>query len=277
MSIPDYQSLMLPVLVVSSKGEVRIGQVVEELADHLKLTPEERSELLPSGQQTVFSNRVHWAKSYLSKANLVEITRRGYFRITARGQTVLQSPPPKIDNNFLKQFEEFRQFLKGSSEPGASAEADSEATVTAIEEHKQTPGETMRLAYRQIETALGHDLLERIREARPDFFERLKCWASSVFSQCACQFTTPPNLGRNEAANQQTPPQHAVSRAFAPGRWSTPNLWRTTGYGRGTPHSSSTYLDRCGVGRAGSLSSRGPASIRQALHHPANAFQTRCS
>ena len=64
MSIPDYQSLMLPVLVACSKGEVRIGPVVDELANQLGLSPEERSELLPSGQQTVFSNRVHWAKSY---------------------------------------------------------------------------------------------------------------------------------------------------------------------------------------------------------------------
>src|SRR5262249_3043788 len=99
MSIPDYQSLMLPVLVASSKGEVRIGQVVEELADQLKLPAEERSELLASGQQTIFSNRVHWAKSYLSKAGLVEITRRGYFRITDRGRDVLQSSPKKIDNS----------------------------------------------------------------------------------------------------------------------------------------------------------------------------------
>jgi len=94
MAVPDYQSLMLPVLVASSKGDVRIGSVVDELADELGLTSEERSELLPSSQQTVFSNRVHWAKSYLSKAGLVEITRRGYFRIAPRGDEVLKSSPP---------------------------------------------------------------------------------------------------------------------------------------------------------------------------------------
>ena len=95
MAVPDYQSLMLPVLVASSKGEVRIGSVVDELADQLGLTLEERSELLPSGQQTVFSNRVHWAKSYLSKAGLVEITRRGYFRITPHADYPKFSRPPK--------------------------------------------------------------------------------------------------------------------------------------------------------------------------------------
>jgi restriction system protein len=169
MSIPDYQSLMLPVLVAASKGEVRIGQVVDELSNQLGLSPEERSELLPSGQQTVFSNRVHWAKSYLSKAQLVEITRRGYFRITPRGQAVLQSSP-KVDNKFLMQFEEFRQFWQRSS---SAPKSDGETPAPVLEDQKQTPDETMRMAYREIETTLIHDLLERIREAPPDFFERL--------------------------------------------------------------------------------------------------------
>ncbi len=71
---------MLPVLLASSKGEVRIGEIVNQLADQLDLTPEERTELLTSGKQTIFSNRVHWAKTYLNKAHLVEITRRGYFK-----------------------------------------------------------------------------------------------------------------------------------------------------------------------------------------------------
>lgn len=170
MAIPDYQSLMLPVLVASAKGEVRIGSVVEELADQLKLSPEERSELLPSGKQTVFSNRVHWAKSYLSKAHLVEITRRGYFTITPRGQTVLASQPSHIDNKILSRFEEFRQFRERS---GATVEADSETIIPASDAQKQTPDETMRMAHRQIDSALGQDLLDRIREAPPDFFERL--------------------------------------------------------------------------------------------------------
>ena len=170
MSIPDYQSLMLPVLLASSRGEVRIGPVVDEVANQLGLSPQERSELLPSGQQTIFSNRVHWAKSYLTKAQLVEITRRGYFRITPRGQTVLQSPLLKIDNKFLMQFEEFREFKERSV---ATPEADGAASAPALEDQKQTPDENMRMAYRQIETALIHDLLERIREAPPDFFERL--------------------------------------------------------------------------------------------------------
>jgi restriction system protein len=169
MPIPDYQSLMLPVLLASSRGEVRIGPVVDQIADELGLSQEERSELLPSGKQTVFSNRVQWAKSYLTKAQLVEITRRGYFRITERGQKVLKSSPKRIDNKFLMQFDEFRDFRERSS---TETEASDEAKV-ALDNQKQTPDETMRLAYRQIETALIHDLLDRIRKAPPDFFERL--------------------------------------------------------------------------------------------------------
>jgi restriction system protein len=170
MSIPDYQSLMLPVLLASAKGEVRVGPVVEELANQLGLSPDERSELLPSGKQTIIANRVHWAKLYLSKSQLVETTRRGHFQITERGRKVLQSPPPKIDNKFLDQFEEFRQFRERSITTG---EKENEIPVGESADQKATPDETMRIAYRQIEDALIHDLLDRIRQAPPDFFERL--------------------------------------------------------------------------------------------------------
>jgi restriction system protein len=159
MPIPDYQSLMLPVLVASAKGEVRIGSAVEELADQLGLNPQERSDLLPSGKQTVFSNRVHWAKSYLSKARLVELLRRGYFRITPGGQTVLHSQPAYIDNRFLMQFEEFRQFRERSN--GAD-EQGTQAVVPSAEDQKQTPDEIMRTAHRQVESVLGQDLLDRV-------------------------------------------------------------------------------------------------------------------
>jgi restriction system protein len=169
MSIPDYQSLMLPVLVASSKGEVGIAAVVEELADQLGLSNEERTELLPSGKQTVFSNRVHWAKSYLSKALLVELTRRGHFRISPRGEAVLTSPPESIDNRFLNQFEEFRSFRERAS----GAPEGVVPIAIPQESQKQTPDESMRMAHRQIESTLAQDLLERVRSAPPDFFERL--------------------------------------------------------------------------------------------------------
>src|ERR1700734_951814 len=146
MSIPDYQSLMLPVLQISSKGEVRIGEVVEALAEKLGLSQEERSQLLLSGHQTVFSNRVHWAKSYLSKAHLVEITRRGYFRITPRGREVIETHPSHIDNKLLMQFEEFRQFRERSGENG---EPDRQTITPALENQKRTPEEALLPAHHE--------------------------------------------------------------------------------------------------------------------------------
>jgi restriction system protein len=170
MAVPDYQSLMLPVLVASAKDEVRIGDIVNQLAEELKLSPEERSELLPSGKQTLFSNRVHWAKTYLGKANLIEITRRGHFKITERGRDVLRSHPARIDNNFLTQFPEFRDFRERSS--GESDQTAKLVTVISADQ-KQTPDEIMRSAHHQIETSLAQELLDRICKASPEFFERL--------------------------------------------------------------------------------------------------------
>ena len=133
MAVPDYQSLMLPVLVTASKGEVRIVSVVEELANQLGLSPEERSELLPSGKQTLFGNRVHWAKTYLAQAGLLENTRRGHFKITPRGQQALDTHPSRIDNAFLGQFEEFRQFKRRARESQSrSPEAEAEAEERAL-------------------------------------------------------------------------------------------------------------------------------------------------
>ena len=170
MSVPDYQTLMLPVLSVSAGGEVRIGEVVDRLADQLGLTAEERTELLPSGKQTVFSNRVHWAKTYLSKAGLVELTRRGHFKITARGQQVMASHPQRVNNSFLNRFEEFKQFKERSVQESSQDKGQAEA---AFEHSRETPDETMRVAHKQIEAAVAQELLARIQSAPPAFFERL--------------------------------------------------------------------------------------------------------
>lgn len=170
MSVPDYQTLMLPVLTISAGGEVRIGDAVDRLAEQLHLSADDRARLLPSGKQTLFGNRVHWAKTYLSKAGLLESTRRGHFRITERGRQVLTSHPPRIDNEFLNQFAEFRQFKERSAEAGATEAAPA---TPALVSRSETPDEVMRAAHRQIEASLASDLLDRIRSAPPAFFERL--------------------------------------------------------------------------------------------------------
>lgn len=176
MSIPDYQSLMRPLLALAVTAEdLRVRDAVDLLAEHLHLTPEERAELLPSGTQTVLSNRVHWAKTYLAKAGLLTITGRGRFAITARGREVLAANPDRVDNMQLVQFEEFRQFRnrRPAAETEAEPGADPDTSVTASVQVVATPDEIMRDAHRQVDAALAADLLERIRIASPTFFERL--------------------------------------------------------------------------------------------------------
>ncbi len=172
MSIPDYQTLMLPVLHAALRGEVRVGEAVDRLADQLGLTTEERTALLPSGKQTVFSNRVHWAKTYLGKAGLIEATRRGHFKITARGKQVIASPPERIDNAFLGQFEEFKQFKEKSAHNGGE-DIGQQTAAPPLVNRAETPDEIMRVAHQQIEISLAQELLDRIQAAPPDFFERL--------------------------------------------------------------------------------------------------------
>ena len=98
MSIPDFQAIMLPLLELAGDDEIHsLNVAVSELADKLDLSEEERTELLPSGQQPTFYNRVGWARTYLKKAGLLTDPRRGHFRITERGREALESHPPRID------------------------------------------------------------------------------------------------------------------------------------------------------------------------------------
>ena len=169
--IPDYQSLMRPVLACAATNEIRIADVVEQLAEQLDLTPEERSQLLPSGKQTRFANRVNWAKAYLVKAGLAENTRRGYYRITLRGHTALADAAATINNAYLDQFTEFLDFkAKVNEADGASAATPSQALVPLSTE---TPDEALRKAHGAITGALAADLLDRVRKVTPAFFEKL--------------------------------------------------------------------------------------------------------
>ena len=172
MAIPDYQSLMLPVLKHAAEGEVRIGDIVDKLALEFKLSDAELAELIPSGKTTTFSGRVGWAKAYLKQAGLVEATKRAHFTISQRGRDVLGRNLAKIDNKFLRQFAEFVDFQNRTSAEeqsgnlhGAQSEGQSSDT--------QTPDDVMRLTSRTIHAALGNDILDRLRVSRPAFFERV--------------------------------------------------------------------------------------------------------
>jgi restriction system protein len=161
---------MLPVLRIAAADEVRISNVVESLADEFALSAEDRSHLLPSGKQTTFANRVHWAKSYLGKAGLVELTKRAHFRITEQGRQVLAAPPERIDIKYLNRFPSFLQFREGE---GESENGDTASSPTADMFTTLTPDEVMRNAHRQLEVALADELMQRIRSGTPAFFESL--------------------------------------------------------------------------------------------------------
>jgi restriction system protein len=111
MAIPDYQSLMLPLLKLAQDGQDHsLSESIDTLALEFRLTGEERKELLPSGRQAKFDNRVGWARTYLKKAGLLESTGRAKFRITERGLEALRHSPTRIDNRFLMQYPEFAEF-----------------------------------------------------------------------------------------------------------------------------------------------------------------------
>ncbi len=170
MAIPDYQCLMLPVLEQSALGEVKVSDVVDRLAAKFALTSEEQSVLLPSGRQTTFANRVHWAKTYLGQAGLIESTGRGRFRITEEGKRVLTTSPKRIDVKFLDRYPKFRTFRQTRRPEQDQTEASDLPSAPNVE---LTPDEIMRAAQKRLESELGRELLNRIISAPPAFFERL--------------------------------------------------------------------------------------------------------
>jgi len=168
MAIPDYQTIMLPLLQCLTDGkEHNIGEVVDALAEEFQLSAEERQQLLGSGQQTVIRNRAAWARTYLKKAGLIASTRRGFFRITDRGQSVLTSMPPRIDVKFLEQFPEFVAFRELWHE--RPDEIQGAAAVTS----DATPEEVLDAAHQRIRLDLEVELLDQVKTASPSFFERL--------------------------------------------------------------------------------------------------------
>jgi len=170
MPIPDYQTLMLPLLRLASDSvEKPFRDAVERLADEFSLTDEERTEMLPSGTAHVFGNRVGWARSYLKQAGLLDAPKRGVFRITSDGKALLATSPPKIDNNLLNQYASFRAFrVRGKEGEGSAPTLPFAETAS-----EQTPEDAMALAYQRVRKNLEGELLEQVKAASPAFFERL--------------------------------------------------------------------------------------------------------
>lgn len=168
MAIPDYQTLMLPVLRLAATGEQRVADTAERIADDLGLSPDEREEMLPSGRQRLLHNRIHWAKFYMSKAGLVTSPKRGRFIATDAGRALVASNPASIGVNELKNYEGFSEFYRGQK----TTDDDAPATIVPSAD-TGTPEEQIEAAYQAVQSALRAELLERIVQNSPAFFEQL--------------------------------------------------------------------------------------------------------
>lgn len=167
MAIPDYQSIMLPLLKLTGDGqEHAFRDAVGALSELFQLSTEERRELLPSGKQAIFDNRVGWAKTYLTKAGLLDITRRAHFQITDKGKELLATNPVEINNAYLRQYASFREFTN-------QAKPTDEDTATPILQGEITPDEQIALAYQELTQSLVDEVITQVLKATPLFFEQL--------------------------------------------------------------------------------------------------------
>jgi restriction system protein len=165
VQVPTFDQLTLPLLQLVGDGAVHaLRDVIDELADHLELTDDQRNELLPSGRKTRFEDRASWAATYLKKAGLLESAGWGKVCITQRGVDVLRSGPTHINRRFLMQFPEFRTFINGKHD---TPEAVDYGYID------MTPHDLMQTAYLGIRQDLADDLLDIVLSGSPAFFERL--------------------------------------------------------------------------------------------------------
>lgn len=174
MAVPDYQSLMLPLLkhVGTRNSEVTTNEAVEVLAQELNLTEEDLREMLPSGAQSTFGNRVGWAATYMKKAGLLEPTRRGYYQITERGRELLAKQPKVINVKLLEKYPEFLEFKKLKGTRAKNGEGITE-TKSIPDISATTPSEALEAAYENLRDELADELLAKLKATSPAFFERV--------------------------------------------------------------------------------------------------------
>lgn len=166
MTIPDFQSIMLPLLKLAADGDSHnVNETTEVLAQQFNLTEEEITKLIPSGSPK-FDNRVGWAKTHLKKAGLLHYPQRGFFQITERGLNVLRENPSEINMRYLKRFPEFLEFRQSHQPTDGLDETNGE-------EDELTPEEALENAYQKIRADLADELLETIIKSSPAFFEKL--------------------------------------------------------------------------------------------------------
>jgi len=171
MPVPDYETLMLPVLRAFANGARNVSDCLPKLREEFAITDEEAAVLIPSGSMSLFSNRAHWARTYLSKAGLLESPRRNSHHITDLGRQFLATKPDRIDLKTLQNFEGFLDWHRASR--GESKPEADHAEPTDRQTPPETPQEQIERAHGEIEAALRDDLISRLYEMNPVRFERL--------------------------------------------------------------------------------------------------------
>jgi restriction system protein len=167
LPIPEFQSFLLPVLQLAADGaEHNLEEARNVLAESFGLTAEERAELLPTGKQRRFDNRVSWAKVYLQQAGLLSSSRRAHFQITERGRQLLSERPERIDVARLREYPEFQDFHTAGRRPGTGQPPVAPPQV-------ETPEEMLEQAYQSIRAEIVSELLTRVKSNSPSFFENL--------------------------------------------------------------------------------------------------------
>lgn len=168
--IPDYETIMLPLLnLLSDEKERYIKDLVNELAENFKLTTEEREKLLPTGNQSIFYSRVHWAKTYLQKAGLLEIPKRGFVKITQKGLEVLKEKPKEINNEFLMRFEEFKIWRNLS----AKQKKEEKLNIEYRYPEEGTPEEIIFSKVNEINNIVKDELKDKLKSLTSEQFERV--------------------------------------------------------------------------------------------------------
>jgi restriction system protein len=170
MPIPDFQSLMRPLLEAHADGKEHINRdLVAQLGEQFGLTEEERREMLPSGGARLFDNRIGWAKSHITQAGLLNSPRRAVSVITDRGREALQIHAQRIDLRFLNGYDEYREFRNRRK----NLEGDESETTEAEIQDAQTPEELLENAYFQVRRQIEAELLSQIKSSPSDFLERV--------------------------------------------------------------------------------------------------------
>lgn len=173
MPIPTYQEAMLPLLTFAGdQQEHSLSDATKAVSDAFRLTESERNELLQSGRKPIIDDRVGWARTYLGQAGLLQSTRRGFFRISDRGLSVLTTNPTQIDDRYLRQYPEFVEFLSRKTRKRTTDELPTTANETIIE-NENTPEEALESSFQVIRNRLASEVLEQVKSCSPNFFERL--------------------------------------------------------------------------------------------------------